>query len=214
MAAMALSSGKTSNQRAQAAQTSSTARKARVVVFVAAAVIVLAIISAFVWPGWAVRAVPQPMEVPTSVASASPTIDAKALPADASELLKAMPDDVSNFARTDAQATDAWDDASPLEAYALTYSTGDAKRDVHVTVGQWSSEEEALTQYNALTKHLDGHELASGNVKVNGANAGAYVVVDDADDGDATAVWRNDTVCARMTGPKASVETVFKLFPL
>ena len=125
-----------------------------------------------------------------------------------------MPDDVSNFARTSAQATDEWDAASPLEAYALTYSTGDGARDVRVTVGQWSSEAETLTQYNALTKHLDGHELASGNVKVNGANAGAYVVVDDADDGDATAIWRNDTMCAQMTGPKASVETVFKLFPL
>ncbi|MDE5641037.1 MAG: hypothetical protein K2I40_04915 [Bifidobacterium castoris] len=185
------------------------------VVFSVAAVVMLAILSAFAWPGWAVRHVPEPMDVPTAVASAKPTIDAKALPANASELLKAMPEHVSDFARTDAQATDEWDSSSPLEEYRLTYSTGDEAKDVQVVVGQWASEQEAVTQYNALTKLLEGDEIAAGNVKVNGANAGAYVVnAGGGDDAQATAVWRNDTVCVRLSGPKSSVETVFKLFPL
>ena len=209
MGHMAVTSGK------QQTQTSSTARKARIVVFAAAAIVVLAIISAFAWPGWAVRHVPQPMDVPTAVASASPTIDAKALPANASELLKAMPEHVSDLARTDAQVTDEWDASSPLEEYRLTYSTGDEAKDVQVVIGQWTSEQEAVSQYNALTKVLDGDEIAAGNVKVNGANTGAYVVnADKGDDAKAVAVWRNDTVCVRISGSKTSVETVFKLFPL
>lgn len=210
MGHMAVSSGKQ-----QQTQTSSTAHKARIVVFAAAAIVVLAILSAFAWPGWAVRHVPEPMDVPTAVASAKPTIDAKALPANASELLKAMPEHVSNFARTDAQATDEWDVSSPLEEYRLVYSTGDEAKDVQVVVGQWASEEEALTQYNALTKLLEGDEIAAGSVKVNGANTGAYVVnADKGDDAKEVAVWRNDTVCVRLSGPKSSVDTVFKLFPL
>lgn len=43
-----------------------------------------------------------------------------ALPDGASELLKAMPDTVLNYARTKADSTNAWDAASPLEQYTLT----------------------------------------------------------------------------------------------
>ncbi|MEE1295261.1 MAG: hypothetical protein UHD09_00020 [Bifidobacterium sp.] len=192
-----------------------TAGRARIVVIVAAVVVVLALVSAFGWPGWAVRTAPEPTPVSTSIASGKPTVQAKALPGDASNLLKAMPATVGTYARVDTATTDAWSDAKPLEEYVVTYSTGDDATQVRVTVGQWSDADGASDQYSALTKALKGKQLASGAIKVSGEATGSYEIVqDDGDDAKATSVWRNDTVCFQMTGPTDAVETLTKIFPV
>lgn len=116
------------------------------VVVAAAVVIILAVLSAFVWPGWAIQkndgtstTTQNSQQKTESSEPTKPTIDATALPDDASELLKAMPGSVLNYARTKADASTTWNSASPLEEYTLTYSTGDAAKDVTLVAAQWSS---------------------------------------------------------------------------
>lgn len=189
-----------------------------IVVVAAALVIALAFVSAFIWPGWALS---KPTAQPAATASSSssepttPTIKAKELPADATELLKAMPDSVLNFARTEAVPSADWTGASPLEEYTLTYSAGDDAKNVTLVVGQWSSSDAAKQQYESLAAGMKGEELGSGSVKVSGNATGSYVAkADDSDPAKAIAVWQNDTVVFQAKGDKASVERFYQKFPL
>ena len=184
------------------------------VVVAAAVVIILAVLSAFVWPGWAIQkndgtstTTQNNQQKTESSEPTKPTIDATALPDDASELLKAMPGSVLNYARTKADASTTWNSASPLEEYTLTYSTGDAAKDVTLVAAQ--------TQYDALVAAQTGDESASGNVKVSGNVTGAYGVKADASNSKtADAIWQNDTVVFQATGTKEAVDRFYQKFPM
>ena len=144
-----------------------------------------------------------------------PSIDAVALPDGASELLKAMPDSVLNYARTKADASTTWSSTSPVEEYALTYSTGKKGQDVTLEVGQWNDGDKAKSQYDTLAEAMTGKELGSGNVKVSGKTTGAYSAkADPDDDTKAVAVWRNDTVVFYATGAKNDIQRFYQQFPL
>lgn len=204
-------------------QTSSSHGKLIVAVVAAALVVVLALVSAFIWPGWALNKGGEANSQGTTSQGASqdasepttPSIDAVALPDDASELLKAMPDSVLNFARTKAAAGTSWSGASPVEEYTLTYSTGTDGQEVTLEVAQWSQDEDAQSQYDNLTGAMTGKELGSGNVKVSGEATGAYSAkTDPNDETKAIAVWRNDTVVFQATGAKDSVQRFYQQFPL
>lgn len=201
-------------------QGSSSHGKLIAVVVAAAVVIILAVLSAFVWPGWAIRddGASQSEQQTTQNAQKrpkKPSIDAVALPEDATELLKAMPDSVLNFARTAASASTSWGNATPLEEYTLTYSTGDDAEDITLIVGQWSTADAAQTQYDALAGGLTGEELGSGEVKVSGQTTGNYVArLDASDDTKAIAVWRNDTAVFQATGAEEALVDFYMAFPL
>lgn len=204
-------------------QTSSSHGKLIVAVVAAALVVVLALVSAFIWPGWALNKGDETNSQGTTSQGASqnasepttPSIDAVALPDDASELLKAMPDSVLNFARTKADASTSWSGASPVEEYTLTYSTGKDGQEVTLEVAQWSQDEDAQSLYDNLTGAMTGKELGSGNVKVSGEATGAYSAkTDPNDETKAIAVWRNDTVVFQATGAKDSVQRFYQQFPL
>lgn len=199
-------------------QGSSSHGKLIAVVVAAAVVIILAVLSAFVWPGWAVRDNEQSEDQQNEQVEQrpeTPSIDAVALPEDASELLKAMPDSVLNFARTAAEASANWNGSTPLEEYTLTYSTGEAAEDVTLIVAQWSTADAAKPQYDALAGALTGEELGAGEVKVSGEAKGSYVVKADAADATkAVAVWQNDTAVFQATGVKESVLDFYMAFPL
>lgn len=204
-------------------QTSSSHGKLIVAVVAAALVVVLALVSAFIWPGWALNKGDEANSQGTISQGASqdasepttPSIDAVALPDDASELLKAMPDSVLNFARTKADASTSWSGASPVEEYTLTYSTGKDGQEVTLEVAQWSQDEDAQSLYDNLTGAMTGKELGSGNVKVSGEATGAYSAkTDPNDETKAIAVWRNDTVVFQATGAKDSVQRFYQQFPL
>ena len=192
------------------------------VVVAAAVVIILAVLSAFVWPGWAIQkndgtstTTQNSQQKTESSEPTKPTIDATALPDDASELLKAMPDSVLNFARTKADASTSWSGASPVEEYTLTYSTGKDGQGITLKVAQWSQSDDAQSQYDNLTGAMTGKELGGGNVKVSGEATGAYSAKTDPDDETkAIAVWRNDTVVFQATGAKDSVQRFYQQFPL
>lgn len=194
------------------------------VVSVAAALIVLSLVSAFGWPGWALRSAPADPADASSVVgqddgdkASRPSIKATALPDDASALLKAMPDSVLDFARTKADPSSAWAgvDPAPLEEYTLVYSTGKDGGDVTVTVGQWSSRDDAKQQYDRLAGSSDDSPLASGNITVSGAVAGSYVYRSvPGDGGKAQAVWQNDTVVFQATGDRDAVGRLYRSFPM
>ena len=184
----------------------------------------LALVSAFIWPGWALNKGDEASTQGTTTSQGAsqdasepttPSIDAVALPDDASELLKAMPDSVLNFARTKADASTSWSGASPVEEYTLTYSTGKDGQDITLKVAQWSQSDDAQSQYDNLTGAMTGKELGGGNVKVSGEATGAYSAKTDPDDETkAIAVWRNDTVVFQATGAKDSVQRFYQQFPL
>lgn len=188
------------------------------VIIAAALVIILALLSAFVWPGWALNKNAdgaQTGKTQQTTQPTTPSIKATALPDNATELLKAMPDSVLNYARTKADASTTWNSASPLEEYTLTYSTGKKAADVTLVVAQWTTADPAKTQYDALAKGLTGKSVASGAVKVQGDTTGDYVVKTNADDAKkATALWRNDTVVFQVTGAKDAVQRFYQKFPL
>ena len=207
-------------------QNSSSHGKLIAAVVAAALVVVLALISAFVWPGWALNKKGQAGQTSQQASTSNgtdgdkteptkPSIDAVALPDGASELLKAMPDSVLNYARTKADASTTWSSTSPVEEYALTYSTGKKGQDVTLEVGQWTDGDKAKSQYDTLAEAMTGKELGSGNVKVSGKTTGAYSAkADPDDDTKAVAVWRNDTVVFYATGAKNDIQRFYQQFPL
>ena len=80
---------------------------------------------------------------------------------------------------------------------------------------QWSSADNAKTQYDALVAAQTGDESASGNVKVSGNVTGAYVVKADASNSkNAVAIWQNDTVVFQATGTKEAVDRFYQKFPM
>lgn len=190
---------------------SSSHKKLIAVVSAVVLVIVLALLSAFVWPRWAMNiGKTTPVEEPTT-----PSIEATALPDGATDLLKAMPDSVLNFARTAADASTDWQGDNPLEEYTLTYSTGDSAKDIKLVVAQWTTSDKAKAKYDALVEQLTGTELASGNVKVSGNATGTYTVRSDvSDDNKSVAVWQNDTVVFQATGAKEAIDRFYQKFPM
>ncbi|MCH4159233.1 MAG: hypothetical protein LKF35_03840 [Bifidobacterium minimum] len=197
-----------------------------IVVASAALVVVLAVLSAFVWPGWALGRSDSDQTVATSAASSSggtsasaepttPTISPSALPTDSTTLLKAMPESVLNFARTEASPSASWTSSSPLEEYTLTYSTGKEAQNVTMIVAQWTTSDSAKTQYDALVSAQKGTDIATGTIKVSGSATGSYVVREDASDSQqAVAIWQNDTAVFQVSGPRSSVLRFYQKFPL
>ncbi|KFI44910.1 hypothetical protein GA0061078_1058 [Bifidobacterium bohemicum] len=192
--------------------------KLLVVVAAAAAVIVVALLSAFIWPGWALSHSNAPAPDPqTNVKAepATPSIKAKDLPKDATALLKAMPDNVLNYARTEAVPSAEWTATSPLEEYTLTYSTGDETQNITLIVAQWPNQNGAKSQYTALTGALKGDDISTGPVKVSGNTTGEFVMKTAGKKGkEAVAVSQNDTVVFQATGPKKEIVRFFGKFPL
>lgn len=187
----------------------------RKVLIVAVIVVVLAIVSAFIWPGWALNR-QQPQSAKTQVSSAkTPSIKSKDLPSTSTALLRSMPDSVLDFARVDASPSAKWSSAFPLEEYTVRYSTGESGSDVSVVVAQWSSRDLANKQYELLTDALAGSDIASGKIQVAGKTTGSYVLkADDNSKTKASAIWQNDTVVFEVTGLKQSVERFYKQFPM
>lgn len=187
----------------------------RIAVIVVAVVIVLSLVAAFIWPGWAIRSTENtPLEVTSN--TASPSVSASALPDSATTLLKSMPDSVSNFARISAESATTWQSTEPLEEYTVVYSNGTKADNVTITVAQWSDSTNAATQYDTLTKAITGESIASGNIKVDGEKTGEYVVAyaSATDTNNAVAYWYNDSVLFAASGATDAVTTVFEYFPM
>ena len=185
-----------------------------------AAVVVLVLLSAFVWPHWAVRSQEPVTQASASASSqpsqaSSPKATAVPLPGSASELLKAMPDTVGEFARVKADSDSEWSTRTPIEEYNLIYSSGKSGGDVTLHLAQWSRSEDAKALYDSQSTGMSGKELASGNVRSGGTVTGSYLEKKDGDDEHkAIVIWQNDTVVFRAQGQRTALEAFYKAFPL
>ncbi|MDD6373927.1 MAG: hypothetical protein PUF97_05580 [Bifidobacteriaceae bacterium] len=188
------------------------------VVTIAAVALIVALVSAFAWPGWAVRH--QNQKPDAAGISPSASVEPSALPTDASDLASALPKTVDVFARLDVTATQNWAAADPLEEYTVEYSDGNDADTVTLIMAQWSDADAASDQYSSLKGAVSGQRVVKGNVKVNGEKTGEYVIVALTDDSDVTgstqtlALWRNDTVVFYATGSEAAVTDFYNNFPM
>lgn len=188
--------------------------KLLVVLTSAAVVVILALISAFVWPGWALNHYKAATKSQV-VMPKTPSIPSKDLPVTSTALLKSMPDSVLDFARVDAIPSATWTESSPLEEYSVKYSTGRADGEVTVIVAQWANRDSANKQYEALLEGLKGSDVASGKIQVSGKTVGSYVLrIDGNDKTQASALWQNDTAVFKVTGAKQAVERFYHRFPM
>lgn len=181
----------------------------------AGCIVILAFLSAFVWPGWALNHSSTQHSNRAVALPKTPSIPAKKLPTSATALLKAMPDSVLDFARVDASASATWTSAAPLEEYTVKYSTGESGADVSVIVAQWPTKDAANKQYEVLASGLKGDDLASGKIQVSGKSTGSYIVrTSEEDKNQATVIWQNDTAVFQASGSKQSVERFYRSFPM
>lgn len=191
-----------------------THRNLFVVVASAAIVVVFALISAFVWPGWALNHASSANKTQMTMPK-TPSIPAKPLPQSSTSLLKSMPDSVLDFARVDAIPSATWTESSPLEEYSVKYSTGQADGEVSLTVAQWSNRDSANKQYEALVGGLKGADVASGKIQVGDKTVGSYVLrTNENDKTQASVLWQNDTAVFEVTGLKQTVERFYNNFPM
>ena len=183
-------------------------------------VVVAALFTAFVWPGWASRFIPNTVQTSqqssgTAKKQTKSTATAVPLASDASTLLKAMPDEVGAFARQTVSDSSEWKDSTPIEEHSITYSTGDNDNGtVTLLVAQWASSSDAEKQYQVVLSTLTGKKIAAGAVKVSGQKTGSYELHDTSKANQTVALWRNDTCLFRVTGPSDAVADFYKDFPL
>lgn len=194
----------------------------RLVVLVAALVVVAVIVAftAFVWPGFARGGdAKEPAPVTVTAPPATPTIAPVERTA-TTELAKAMPATVLQFALRSEAPTDAYSGAGAIEGHELVYADAEGEQATTVTVrvGQWGDDEEAQEAYDALLATAvgaGGDPTSTGEVEVGGEPAGPFAVTKTgADTGQSTVTWRNGTVVLQATGPSDEIEAFYTAFPL
>ncbi|WP_018143323.1 hypothetical protein [Alloscardovia criceti] len=188
-------------------------RNRSIVIGVIIGIIVLALVSAFVWPGWALKTASNSSATATGQAEVV-AVDPVALPENATQMQKILPDTVGSYARGEVKTTTSWEAASPVEEYEVTYTTGDSQADISIIFGQWTSAQYAKEKYDSLIVALGNQATASGKVNVGGNETGTYEIHADAEDGSkSVVVWQNDTMIFQATGPKNAVNNFFSSFP-
>ncbi|AEG43338.1 hypothetical protein [Isoptericola variabilis] len=194
-------------------------RRRRVVAGLALGVVLLvAVLTAFVWPGFARSDDPTPAATVTAPPP-TPTVEPTGRPENQTALLTALPDTVLQLALRAVEPRADWEDErDAVEAWTLAYADGpDANAAgaavVRLVVGQWGDERTAGGVLDDLLADA-GEATMSGDVTVDGESAGTYAVTPGAEDGTAVVTWRNGTVVLQATGPAGLVEDFYSAFPL
>lgn len=178
-------------------------------------VLVVMVLTAFVWPGFAVTPEPEPTATVTAPVP-TPTISPSGRPEEQTAFLQATPDTVLQLALRAASPDDAWvSDADAVEAWSLTYADGDAAdaAKVDLVAGQWEDADAATSTYEALVKAA-GTPIDEGDVLVRGEHAGRYVVTPGSATGTAVVTWRNGTAVLQATGATDLVQDFYTAYPL
>ena len=191
-------------------------RRRRIVVASAAGalVIVVALLTAFVWPGFA-KPEPEPQATVTAPVP-TPTISPSGRPDAQTAFVEAQPDTVLALALREVTEDATWeDDADAVESWQLVYADGDGEgaTTVQVHAGQWEDDDAASAAYAALVKAA-GEPTGEGEVTVDGETVGSYVVTPGSTTGTAVVTWRNGTVVLQATGPADLVEEFYSAYPL
>ena len=203
------------NARTTARPSPAVFRRRRIVVASAAGVlvVVIALLTAFLWPGFAV---PAPLPTPTTTVTApvpTPTISPAARTGEQTALSKAIPDAVLASVQQKIQNLPAWqNDHKAIESWTVTYAdgTGAGATTITLQVGQWASTDAASSFYDAQVKAA-GTPASSGPVQVAGKDAGKYALIPA--DGGASVWWRNGTVVLHAQGPQDAVKAFYSAFP-
>lgn len=180
--------------------------------------VIIALATAFIWPGWADKLTSnqQQENVEPTVKrrkDVKPSTSVTALPANATELVKHMPDTVGAYARKGVSESTNWKNAKPIEEHTVTYSTGSANGSVTLVVAQWPEADTAGSEYQKLVSGLSGEKVESGNVRVAGNITGAYQL-HRVSSTSGVALWRNDTCIFQVSGPFDAVKEFYTSFPL
>jgi hypothetical protein len=178
------------------------------------AVVAIALVTAFVWPGFARQGEPVP-DVTVTAPPPTPTAEAAELPEGPTELLSSMPDSVLQLVRLDVAENTAWvDDSGAVESWAVTYGDGsEGGEQVDLVVGQWA-DADAAGEVHAVLLEAAGDPTLSGDVTVGGETVGTYAVTPGGGAGTSVVTWRNGTVVFQATGPAELVEDFYQSFPM
>lgn len=190
-------------------------RRRKVGIVVALVVIAaVAVVTAFVWPGFARQdADPQP-DTTVTAAPPTPTAEPAELPDDATEFLGALPDDVLQLVRLDVAESEWVEGADAIEAWDVVYGDGsDGGEQVALVAGQWAEPDPAAEVHSALLEAA-GDPVGEGDVTVDGETVGSYVVTPGAAAGESVVTWRNGTAVFQATGPDQLVQDFYQAFPL
>ncbi|GAB2451074.1 hypothetical protein [Xylanimonas ulmi] len=191
-------------------------RRRRIVVasLAGALVLVVALVTALWWPGFAV---PDPLPTPTATVTApvpTPTISPAERTGEQTALTKALPDAVLAHTQQGIENLPQWqEEDSATESWTVTYADGTGADATTITlqVGQWAKAEAATSFYEAQVKAA-GNPVKQGDVLVDDQVVGAYALVHT--DGGAVLWWHNGTVVLSAQGPADAVEDFYSAFPL
>lgn len=195
-------------------------RRRRVVAGLALGLVLLvALLTAFVWPGFA-RPDDEPLPAVTVTAPVpSPTVEPAGRPENQTAFLKAMPDSTLQLAVREVKPHTPWEDnRDAIEAWRLTYVDGndpaaDGAAVVQLVAGQWEDADEAGSVLDSLLEDA-GEPTTTGDVTVDGEKAGTYAVTPGSDEGTSVVTWRNGTAVLQATGPTDLVQEFYTAFPL
>ncbi|WP_277208198.1 hypothetical protein [Isoptericola croceus] len=178
------------------------------------AIAVIALVTAFVWPGFA-RPDAEPLpDVTVTAAPPTPTADPADLPDDATDFLSAMPGSVLQLVRLDVAENEWVEDADAIEAWDVTYGDGpDGGEQVALVAGQWS-DADAASEVHAALLEAAGTPTAEGDVTVGDETAGTYTVTPGTAAGQSVVTWRNGTAVFQASGPDQLVQDFYQAFPL
>jgi len=201
--------------RARSAGQAAAPRRRRLLAGTAGGVVVaVALLTAFVWPGFGLPPAPAPTATVTAPPP-SPSISPAARQGEQTDLTAALPDTVLQYAQRGLAESTTWgaqDDV--VEAWEVTYADGEGAGATVVTlqVGQWA-DEPAAEGFAAAWLADAGEPSKQGEVTVGDEVTGTYAVVPGGA-GSATVTWRNGTVVLTATGPADVVEDFYSAYPL
>jgi len=199
-----------------AAPTPAVYRRRRIVVASAAGALVLlvALATAFLWPGFAV---PEPLPTPTTTVTAeppAPTLEPAPRTGEQTDLTGAVPDVAREFVQRAFAHHAAWEEEhGALESWTFTFADveGADARTITLLVGQWPDADQARSFHESQVRAA-GSTVRDGEVTVGGEVVGTYALSGTADD--AVLWWRNGTVVLRAEGPQEALEVFYTAFPL
>ena len=178
----------------------------------------VALLTAFVVPGFAFPNVPPP-PAPVSWPTA-PTIEPLERTGEVTALTQALPDSVFHLAQRGIENYDQWQSENrALESWAVLYAASEdpGAASVALTVGQWA-EESAATSFAEAQMRAAGAPTRTGDVRVGTSVVGTFSIFNTgpgAGPGARTVIWwRNGTVVLRAEGPANLVTDFYTAFPL
>ena len=191
-------------------------RRRRIVVasLAGALVLLVALGTAFLWPGFAV---PEPLPTPTTTVTAEPptaTIEPAPRTGEQTALTQAVPDVAREFVQQSFANHPGWEEEhGAVEAWTFTFADaeGAGATTIDLLVRQWPDADQARSFHDAQVRAA-GATIRGGEVTVGGDAVGTYAISGTADA--AVMWWRNGTVVLRAEGPQEALEAFYTAFPL